>query len=52
MSDGAAALIANAKELPVMPPVAAEVMKKAEDPDTDLPSLTAQEPSRGCRSRL
>ncbi len=41
MSDGAAALIANAKELPVMPPVAAEVMKKAEDPDTDLPSLTA-----------
>ncbi len=41
MSDGAAALIANAKELPVMPPVAAEVMKKAEDPDTDLLSLTA-----------
>ena len=41
MSDGAAALIRNAKELPVMPPVAAEVMKKAEDPDTNLPSLTA-----------
>ena len=41
MSDGAAALIKKAKELPVMPPVAAEVMKKAEDPDTNLPSLTA-----------
>ena len=41
MSDGAAALIANAKELPVMPPVATEVMKKAEDPDTNLPSLAA-----------
>jgi len=41
MSDGAAELIKKAKELPVMPPVAAEVMKKAEDPDTNLPSLTA-----------
>ncbi len=29
----------NANEIPVMPPVAAEVMRKAEDPDSDLPSL-------------
>jgi HD-like signal output (HDOD) protein len=32
--------VAQAKELPVMPPVAAEVMKKAENPDTDLGSLS------------
>lgn len=41
MSDGAAALIRKAKEVPVMPPVATEVMKKAEDPDTNLPALAA-----------
>lgn len=41
MSDDAAALIRKAKEVPVMPPIATEVMKKAEDPDTNLPALTA-----------
>lgn len=32
--------VAQAKELPVMPPVAAEVMKKAENPDSDLGALS------------
>jgi putative nucleotidyltransferase with HDIG domain len=31
--------VKQARELPVMPPVATEVIKKAEDPDTDLGSL-------------
>ena len=31
--------VAQAKDLPVMPPIAAEVMKKAEDPDSDLKSM-------------
>ncbi len=31
--------VKQARELPVMPPVAAEVIKKAEDPDTDLAVL-------------
>jgi len=39
MSDEAAAFVAKAKELPVMPPVAAEVMRKAEDPDSDLTAM-------------
>ena len=32
--------IQGARELPVMPPIAAEIMRKAEDPDTDLQSIT------------
>ncbi len=31
--------IQEARELPVMPPIAAEVMRKAEDPDTDLHNI-------------
>ncbi len=38
MSDPAA-FIEDAKELPIMPPVATEVMRMAEDPDTDLSSI-------------
>jgi HD-like signal output (HDOD) protein len=33
--------VLSAKELPVMPPVATEVIRKAEDPDTDLKVLAA-----------
>ena len=35
----AAEFVEGAKELPVMPPVAAEVMRMAEDPDTDLSAI-------------
>jgi putative nucleotidyltransferase with HDIG domain len=35
----AADFVAQAKDLPVMPPIAAEVMKKAEDPESDLKSM-------------
>ncbi len=41
MSQTAEEFVRGAKELPVMPPVATEVMKKAEDPDTDLPTIAA-----------
>ncbi|MFQ5513743.1 MAG: HDOD domain-containing protein [Myxococcota bacterium] len=40
MGQDAESFVAKAKELPVMPPVAAEVMKKAEDPETDLKSIS------------
>ena len=36
MPEDAAAFVRGAKELPVMPPVAAEIMKRAENPDADL----------------
>ena len=39
MVDTAEAFVDKARELPVMPPVAAEVMRKAEDPETDLASM-------------
>ncbi len=39
MSQTAEDFIQEARELPVMPPIAAEVMRKAEDPDTDLSSI-------------
>jgi putative nucleotidyltransferase with HDIG domain len=39
MTMTAAEFVAQAKDLPVMPPIAAEVMKKAEDPDSDLKSM-------------
>jgi HD-like signal output (HDOD) protein len=39
MSD-AKAFIEQAKELPVMPPVAAEIIRKAEDPDTAVKELS------------
>jgi putative nucleotidyltransferase with HDIG domain len=39
MAQTAEEFVQNASELPVMPPIAAEVVRKAEDPDTDLASL-------------
>ena len=36
----AAEFVRQAKDLPVMPPVAAEVMRRAEDPDSDLRGMT------------
>jgi len=36
----ASEFVAQAKDLPVMPPIAAQVMKKAEDPDSDLKSMS------------
>jgi HD-like signal output (HDOD) protein len=36
MTETAESFVKRAKELPVMPPIAAEVMKKAEDPDTSI----------------
>ncbi len=40
MSQTAEDFIQDASELPVMPPIAAEIMRKAEDPDADLASIT------------
>jgi putative nucleotidyltransferase with HDIG domain len=40
MSTAAEAFVEDARDLPVMAPVAAQVMKKAEDPDTDIKDLT------------
>jgi putative nucleotidyltransferase with HDIG domain len=39
MSDSAQAFVKQAKELPVMPPVAAEIIRKAENPDTQVSAL-------------
>jgi putative nucleotidyltransferase with HDIG domain len=39
MPESAEDFIKNARELPVMPPIATEVMKKAEDPDTDARTI-------------
>ena len=35
----AAEFVSEAKDLPVMPPMAAEIMRKAEDPDCDVKSI-------------
>lgn len=40
MTATAAEFVDQAKDLPVMPPIAAQVMKKAEDPDSDLKSMS------------
>jgi HD-like signal output (HDOD) protein len=48
----AAEFVANVKDLPVMPPVAAEVMRKAEDPETrvsDLAELIGRDASLAVR---
>jgi putative nucleotidyltransferase with HDIG domain len=39
MSQTAEEFIQEASEVPVMPPIAAEIMRKAEDPDSDLTSI-------------
>jgi putative nucleotidyltransferase with HDIG domain len=39
MEADARAFVQRARELPVMPPVAAEVIRKAEDPDSELHSI-------------
>lgn len=39
MSQTPEEFIQEARELPVMPPIAAEIMRKAEDPDTDTQSI-------------
>jgi len=39
MEPSAASFVDQAKDLPVMPRIAAQVMKKAEDPDSDLKSM-------------
>jgi putative nucleotidyltransferase with HDIG domain len=39
MSDEARNFVMQAKELPVMPPVAAEIIRKAENPDTQVSTL-------------
>lgn len=39
MAATAASFVKSAREIPVMPPVAAEVMRRAEDPESDLPSI-------------
>lgn len=39
MPETAESFIKKARELPVMPPVAAEIIRKAEDPDTEVSAL-------------
>lgn len=41
MTASAEQFVASARELPVMPPVAAEIIKRAENPDTEISSLVS-----------